>query len=109
MRPTSISVSSQATSSWVPVDYTQTPFNLGIQVSTAGETTGLAWKVEYTLDDIFDPAVTPIVNTAPDPLNTGTHSADEVGSLTIPCRAVRLNVTSYTDGTCTMTIVQGRN
>jgi hypothetical protein len=54
---------------------------------------------------VFDPDVTPTAITAPDPLNTGT--GNEIGSITTPIRAVRLNAT-ITGGNVTMTVIQGR-
>lgn len=102
MRPTSVTVVDATNSAWIPVDYTQANFNLGIMVDvTAGTPT---WVVQITMDDVFDPAVTPTAVAAPAPLETGT--ADEVGNITIPCRAVRLSQSGT--GTSVMTVVQGR-
>ena len=98
-----VTVGSATSSQWIPVDYTQTPFNLGIQVVTSGTHT---WKVEMTMDNPLDASVTPTAVTAPSPLETG--SATEQGGITIPCRAVRLTVTPYTNGSSIMTVVQGR-
>jgi len=106
MRPTSVTVvtsGSAGNSAWLPVDYTQTPFNLGIMVDvTAGTPT---WIVQITMDDPFDSTVTPTAVAAPAPLETGT--TDEVGNITIPCRAVRL-YHSASSGTSVMTVIQGR-
>ena len=102
MRPTSVTVTNAATSAWIPVDYTMSTFNLGIQVDvTSGTPT---WVVQVTMDDIYDSSVTPTAVAAPSPMETGT--ADEVGSITIPCRAVRL--TQSGTGVSTMTVIQGR-
>ena len=106
MRPTSVTVvtaGSTAESAWIPVDYTQTPFNLGIMVDvTAGTPT---WVVQITMDDPFDSAITPTGVAAPSPLESGT--TDEVGNITIPCRAIRLTH-SASSGTSVMTVIQGR-
>ncbi len=104
MRPTSVTVSATGSSNWIPVDYAQSTFNLGIQVDVSGGAS-LTWVVQMTSDDIFDPNVTPTAFTAPSPLDTGT--GDEVGSITVPCRAIRLNAT-VVSGSATMTVVQGR-
>ena len=102
MRPTSVTVTNAATSAWIPVDYTQANFNLGIMVDvTSGTPT---WVVQITMDDVFDSSVTPTAVAAPSPLETGT--TDEVGNITIPCRAVRLTQTGT--GVSVMTVVQGR-
>ena len=104
MRPTSVTNTATGVSAWIPVDYTQANFNLGITVDVSAGAT-LTWVVEVTSDDIYDSSVTPTAFTAPAPLDTGT--TDEVGNITIPIRAVRLN-TTITSGTAKMTIVQGR-
>jgi len=102
MRPTSVTVTNAATSNWIPVDYTMSTFNLGIMVDvTSGTPT---WVVQVTMDDVFDPTITPTAVAAPTPLETGT--TDEVGNITIPCRAVRL--TQSGTGVSTMTVIQGR-
>jgi hypothetical protein len=104
MRPTKVTVTATGTSAWIPVDRTQANFNLGIMVDVSAGAT-LTWVVEVTMDDVQDPLVTPTAVTAPAPLEAG--SADEIGNITIPCTAVRLNAT-ITGGTVTMTVVQGR-
>lgn len=102
MRPKSVTVTNAATSAWIPVDYTQNAFSLGIQVDvTSGTPT---WVVQCTMDDIFDPSVTAVAVAAPSPLETGT--TDEIGSITIPCRAVR--ITQSGTGVSKMTVIQGR-
>lgn len=103
MRPTKVTVTNAATSAWIPVDYRQDGFNLGIMVDvTSGTPT---WAVQITMDDVFDSSVTPTAVAAPAPLDTGT--TDEVGSITIPCRAVR--VTQTGTGVTTTTIIQGKS
>lgn len=103
MRPTSVTLSSVANSAWIPVDYTQANFNVGLQVVVTGTA---VWAVQVTSDDIFDPTVTPTAITAPAPMDAGPTS--EIGNLTVPVRAVRLNVSSWTSGTVTLTVIQGR-
>lgn len=104
MRPTSLTVSATGNSAWIPVDYTQTTFNLGIQVTVSGGAS-LTWAVQTTAEDIYDPSIIPVAVTTVAPLDTGT--ATEAGSITIPCRAVRLSAT-VTSGTATITVIQGR-
>ena len=102
MRPTSVTVTNAQTSAWIPVDYTQNNFNLGIHVDvTSGTPT---WVIQTTADDIFDSTVTPNAIAALSPLETGT--TDEIGSITIPCRAVRITQTGT--GVSKMTVIQGR-
>jgi hypothetical protein len=105
MRPTKVTVTTSAAtgeSAWIPLNYRQDDFNVGIMVDvTAGTPT---WIVQVTMDDIFDTSVTPTAVAAPAPLETGT--TDEIGSITVPCRAVRLTHSS-SSGTSVMTVVQG--
>jgi hypothetical protein len=103
MRPTSVTVSATGNSNWIPVNYRASEFNLGIQVDVSAGA-NLTWVVQMTSDNVFDSTVTPTAFTAPSPLDTGT--GDEVGSITIPCRAIRLNAT-VTSGSATMTVTQG--
>lgn len=100
MRPTSVTLSSVTTSNAIPVDWRQPSFALGLQIDVTGTNTS---KVQFTLDDIFDSTVTPAwIDHA---TLTGV-TADAAASLTVPCRAVRLNMTAFTNGTAKLTIVQ---
>lgn len=106
MRPTSVTVvtsGSAGNSDWIPVDYTQANFNLGIMVDAIAGTP--SWVVQMTMDDPFDTTITPTAVAAPAPLEAGT--TDEVGNITIPCRAVRL-YHAASSGTSVMTVIQGR-
>lgn len=100
MRPFSVTVSSLTTSATLPVDQYQEAFNIGLMVDVTGTNTS---KVQYTLDDIQDPTVTP---TWLDHATLTGLTADAAGTLTIPCRAVRLNVTAFTNGTAKLTVIQ---
>lgn len=104
MRPSKVTVAATGQSAWIPVDRAQNNFNLGIMVDVSAGA-NLTWVVQMTMDDVQDASVTPTAITAPAPLDTGT--ADEVGSIVIPCTAVRLSAT-VTGGTATMTVIQGR-
>ena len=104
MRPTSVTLSATGTSAWIPVDYRQAPFNIGVQIDVTGTITG--WTVEVTMDDVFDPTVTPVAVLAPTSTGLEAGNTDEIGLLTIPCRAVRLNAT-ITSGSVKMTLIQG--
>jgi len=104
MRPTSVTLSTVTTSAWIPVNWRQNPFELAVSVTGSGTN---AWKVEITNDDIFDPSVTPVAVTADAPFESGAGATAEQGKITQPCRAVRLNMTSATSGSATMTVYQG--
>ena len=103
MTPQVISLSALGSTAWIPVDYKQNPFNLSI-ACVVSNTPNLTYQVEYTLDDIFDSAITPtafVHNTI-----TGKTS-DFSATQTQPVRAIRLTTTAYTSGTVTMTALQG--
>jgi hypothetical protein len=104
MRPTSVTVSSATSSAWIPVNYRQNSFNVGIQVDVSAGAT-LTWVVETTSDNVFDSSVTPTAIVAAAPLDTGT--GDETGNITIPVRAVRLRISAFTSGSAVMTVIQG--
>jgi len=105
MRPKKVTVTtsgSELQSAWIPLNWRQDGFEVGIQVDvTAGTPT---WVLQITHDDVFDSAVTPTAITLAAPFDTGT--TDEHGVLTIPCRAIRLTH-SASSGTSVMTLVQG--
>lgn len=89
MRPVRKNYTTIGAKEWIPLDYIQVPFNVGINVDLVGAGTG-TFGVEITFDDVFDPAVTPVaVPWTGIPAGT---TADATASLTIPCMAVRLNI-----------------
>lgn len=107
MRPfTTATLGSVAISNPVMVDYSQGDFNLGLSVNVTATNTS---TVQYSLDD--PNAVYPTdYNT-----NATWHSvtaltdvtANTAVSLTVPCRAVRLNMTAWTSNGASLTVVQG--
>lgn len=105
MRPKSKTLTATGSTAWIPVDWPRSNFNIGIQIDVSAGAS-LTWSVEVTSDDIFDSTVTPVATAALSPLDTGT--GDEIGSITVPVRAIRLTAT-ITSGTVKMTMVQGRD
>jgi hypothetical protein len=97
-----VSVSSATTSAAIPVDYRQNPFTIGFGVDVGAGT--LTFKVQHTFDNIYDPAVTAVW--FDHPTVTG-KPANTDGNYAAPVRALRLNVTAWTSGTATMTVLQG--
>lgn len=84
------------------VDDFQTPFNIGVAVTLSSTAT---FTVEYSLDDPTAAGYSPsTANWFVAPGFT-SGSAAVAGALTIPCRAICLNV-SANAGTVTATIVQ---
>lgn len=106
MRPVVVSVSSQTTSS--PVIVAQNGyFNVGFGVVLSNTPT-LTFKVQHTYDVIGDGTNgTVLASNATwfdHPTVTG-KTANTDGSYTSPVFAIRLNVTAYTAGTATMTVI----
>lgn len=99
MRPTKVSVSSVTTSSVVPLNYRQNPFSIGIGVVSTGTAT---YKVQHTFDNV-------LAGESPTWFDhvDGAKTASDDFNYAFPIMAVRLNVTAYTDGTVTMTVLQG--
>lgn len=89
----------------IPLDVNQAPFSVGVGVVLAN-TPNLTYTVQHTFDDVFasdfDPSTATWFPNAS--LTDKTSSSD--GNYSYPVRAVRLNVTLYTAGTATMTIIQ---
>ena len=102
MRPQVISKAASGTTAWIPLDYKQNPFNVGLGLVISGTNTT---DVEHTFDDIFDSSVTP---TAFKHSTLVGKTANADGNYAFPIRAVRLNVTAYTSGSATLTILQGQ-
>jgi hypothetical protein len=105
MRPQSVTVSSQTTSAAVPMDHQCNPFSVGVAcVVSAGGT--LTYKVQHTFDDIQDSTITP---TWFDHETILAKTASDDGNYAFPVRAIRLNVTAYTNGNVKMTLLQARS
>jgi len=102
MRPQVITQSSAGTTAWIPVDYKQAPFNVGLAVTLGGAS--LTYSVEHTFDDVYDSAITPTAFTH---AFVASQTTQMDGNYAFPIRAIRLNVTAYTSGTATLTILQG--
>ena len=101
MRPQQLTLTATGTSAWVPLDFKQVPFNLGLQVvKNSGTAT---FTVEYTMDDVWDSTVTP---TAFASAISGS-TANTTNNIAFPVRAVRLNITAGTTPNVTFTVLQG--
>ena len=100
MRPQVIKQTGTGSTAWIPLDYKQSPFNVGFGVVVSGTIT---YDVEHTFDDVFDTTITPAAfkNST---LTAVTANKD--GNYAFPIRAVRINNTSGT-GTTTVTLLQG--
>jgi hypothetical protein len=87
------------------LDNRQAPFNVGLAVVLSSGAS-LTYSVEHTFDDVFSPSFNPATAKwfSHAVLASKTESLD--GNYAYPVMAVRLNVTSYTGGSATMTVIQ---
>jgi len=93
-------VSSQTTSPWIPLDDNQAAFSATVAVAVSGT---LTYTVEFTLDNIQDPAVTPVAF----PIGLVGETTSNTTFIKSPVKAIRLNVTSFTSGSATIGARQG--
>lgn len=105
MRPVRVTVGSQAISAPIPLDHYQGPFNVGIAVVLSSGAT-LTYTVEHTFDDVFAKDFDASTATWFPNSSLTSKSASLDGNYAFPIMAVRLNVTAYTDGNATMTVIQ---
>jgi hypothetical protein len=101
MRAQTITVSSAASSAWIPVDHRKNPFNIGFAVTLGSAV--LTYKVQHTFDDVQDAAITPVAFDHPDVTGDTTN---QDGNYAFPVRAIRLTVTAYTSGSAVLTLIQ---
>lgn len=100
MRPTTQTVSTVTSGSWIPLDTWKNPFNVSMAVVVTGT---INYTVQYTLDNVQDSSVTP---TAIDIDDLASKTATDTGNLMFPVRAVRLKVNSVSGGSATLTVQQ---
>jgi len=100
MRPQVISITGTGTTAWIPLDYKQSPFNVGMGIVVNGTVT---YDIEHTFDDILAQGTTP---TAFKHSSLTAQTTNKDGNYAFPIRAIRINNTAGT-GTTTLTILQG--
>ena len=100
MRPQVISITGTGTTEWIPLDYKQNPFNIGLGIVVNGTIT---YDIEHTFDDVFAQDTTP---TAFKHSSLTAQTTNKDGNYAFPIRAIRINNTAGT-GTTTLTILQG--
>jgi len=93
-------VSSQTTSPWIPLDDNQAAFSATVAVEVSGT---LTYTVEFTLDNVQDPAVTPVAF----PIGLVGETTSNSTYLRSPVKAIRLNVTAFTSGSAIIGVRQG--
>ncbi len=98
MTPITISKTGTGRSAVVVPDSFQNPFNVGLLITVTGTAT---YNIEISMDDAM--LAPPTIWTAA--TGFSALSASAVGSLTIPCHALSINITSGS-GTVSAQIVQ---
>lgn len=98
MTPITISKTGTGRSAVVVPDSFQNPFNVGLLITVTGTAT---YNIEISMDD----AMTGTPTTWAAATGFSALSASAVGSMTIPCHAMSINITSGT-GTVLAQIVQ---
>lgn len=104
-RPVRVTVGSATTSNVIPLDNYRTPFNVGIGCALSAGAS-LTYKVQYTYDDVQDPAFNAATATWFDHATLAAKTTSSDGNIVVPVTALRLNVTLWTSGTVTMTVIQ---
>lgn len=105
MRPIRVMVGSATTSAVIPLDQYISPFNVSIGV-TLSAGAGLTYKVQHTFDDVFDPSFNPATAAWFDHASVTGKTANADGNYAFPIKGLRLNVTAYTTGNATLTVLQ---
>jgi len=100
MRPQVITQTGTGSTAWIPLDYKQSPFNIGFGVTVTGT---VNYTVEHTFDDVYDSTVTPVAFSHS---TAASQSTNQDGNYAFPIRAVRVTVNSGT-GTAKLTLLQG--
>jgi hypothetical protein len=103
MRLQSVTLAAVAVSAPIPMDREANPSTTTLKLTFSLVATA---QVEYTLDDIFDPTVTPTWTIAAAPFASG--SANATGAFPFAVTAFRLNVTAFTSGTIKLQVLQGK-
>lgn len=106
MRPVTVSVSSATTSSPVVISpYNQFQVGFGVALSAGAN---LTFKVQHTFDVLGDGTngtTLPANATWFDHPTVTAKTTNSDGNYAYPIYALRLNVTAYTTGTATMTVI----
>ena len=106
---TAVSTVAATSSRWVPLNRGAGEFKVGFQVVVTSGAGNLTYKVQHTMDDVFDATITP---TAFDHSTVSGKTASFHGSYDYPITAIRLTVVSGsmggsgTDPFAVMTVLQ---
>lgn len=81
---------------WIPLNHYANPFQYTYSVDVGTAT----YQVESTIDDTTDP------NSASIAIIESSRSTDVTGNSTVPCIAIRLNITAFTSGGVIFRVLQ---
>ena len=87
---------------WIP-DFFKDVFNVGLQAVVSGTVTTAA--IQYTLDDTTADNYNPATGNWFSVPNFSAVTASTAGNMTIPCRGIRINITTG-PGSITLNIQQ---
>ena len=99
MRPVVVSKTGTGSSSVVPLDHYQSPFNVGFGVVVSGT---VNYTIQHTFDDVFNASVTPVWFNHP---TIASLAVNADGNYAFPVRAIKVLVNSGS-GTATLTAIQ---
>ena len=104
-RPIRVTVGSATTSAVIPLDSYRSPFNVGFGCALSAGAS-LTYKLQYTYDDVQAASFDAATATWFDHATMAAKTASSDANIVVPVTAVRLNVTAWTSGTATLTILQ---
>ena len=102
MKLTTITATGVSRSNVCAVDDFQAPFNVGIGAKVTGTAT---FNIEYSMDDPMANGYTAAGATWYVATGFSGATASTGGALTVPCKAISINITANA-GTVTATIIQ---
>ena len=89
----------------IPMDNYQAPFNVGMGVAVSSGAS-LTYTVQHTFDDVQSPDFDPATATWFPHATLAAKTASADGNYAYPITGIRLNVTAYTSGSVTLTVIQ---
>jgi hypothetical protein len=104
-RPVRVTVSSQTVSNVIPLNTYGDPFNVGIGCDVSAGAS-LTYTVQHTFDDVFAAGFVPANATWYSNSVIVAQTGDKDGNYAYPVTGIRLNVTAWTSGSVTMTVIQ---
>ena len=105
MRPVRVTVGALGVSNPIILDHYQRPFSVGIGAALSAGAS-LTFSIEHTFDDVFAASFNPAAAVWYSDASLASKSASTTGNYAYPVMAIRINVTSWTSGSVTMTVIQ---